>query len=189
PRLSTAEQVNEVEVRGWDPKRKQGIVGQARRGNGAPSIGVSQPGADIAKQAWGEAKIAVVDQFVRSPSNPDSPAPAKLHEMTGTFVEAEGVCDANPDVVPGRQVQIDGVGSRFGGTYYVTRVVHEWSKTDGMTTRFSASGRRDRGVWTLLEDATPRPSPMGLVIGVVTNNKDPDEMGRVKVKFPWLSDQ
>jgi uncharacterized protein involved in type VI secretion and phage assembly len=28
----------------------------------------------------------------------------------------------------------------------------------------------------------------GVVVGVVTNNQDPDEMGRVKVKFPWLSD-
>lgn len=28
----------------------------------------------------------------------------------------------------------------------------------------------------------------GVVIGVVTNNQDPDKMGRVKVKFPWLSD-
>jgi len=27
----------------------------------------------------------------------------------------------------------------------------------------------------------------GVVVGVVTNNKDPDGMGRVKVKFPWLS--
>lgn len=29
----------------------------------------------------------------------------------------------------------------------------------------------------------------GVVIGVVTNNKDPDKLGRVKVKFPWLSEQ
>lgn len=29
----------------------------------------------------------------------------------------------------------------------------------------------------------------GVVIGVVTNNKDPDGLGRVKVKLPWLSDQ
>jgi uncharacterized protein involved in type VI secretion and phage assembly len=28
----------------------------------------------------------------------------------------------------------------------------------------------------------------GAVVGVVTNNQDPDGMGRVKVKFPWLSD-
>jgi uncharacterized protein involved in type VI secretion and phage assembly len=28
----------------------------------------------------------------------------------------------------------------------------------------------------------------GAVVGVVTNNKDPDHLGRVKVKFPWLSE-
>jgi uncharacterized protein involved in type VI secretion and phage assembly len=29
----------------------------------------------------------------------------------------------------------------------------------------------------------------GVVVGIVTNNRDPDGHGRVKVKFPWLSDQ
>jgi len=28
----------------------------------------------------------------------------------------------------------------------------------------------------------------GVVVGIVTNNQDPDNMARVRVKFPWLSD-
>lgn len=29
----------------------------------------------------------------------------------------------------------------------------------------------------------------GVVTGIVTNNEDPDKLGRVKVKFPWLSEE
>lgn len=29
----------------------------------------------------------------------------------------------------------------------------------------------------------------GVAIGIVTNNKDPDGMGRVKLRFPWLSEE
>jgi uncharacterized protein involved in type VI secretion and phage assembly len=27
----------------------------------------------------------------------------------------------------------------------------------------------------------------GVVVGIVTNNQDPEELNRVRVKFPWLS--
>jgi phage protein D/phage baseplate assembly protein gpV len=187
-RLSTAEQVNEVEVRGWDHHQKIKVEGRATVGNGAPQIGITQSGSEVARSTWGEAKIAIVDQLVRSPSEAETLAQAALDELASSFVEAEGVCDGNPEVIPGKKVDIQGVGSRFNGQYYVTQVIHEWNKDQGLYTRFVISGRRDRGVWSLLEDLSTRPVSQGPAIGLVTNNKDPDGLGRVRVRFPWLSD-
>jgi uncharacterized protein involved in type VI secretion and phage assembly len=47
--------------------------------------------------------------------------------------------------------------------------------------------------WEVLLDTEARDAIasriQGVVVGIVTNNQDPDGIGRVKVKFPWLSDQ
>lgn len=44
-------------------------------------------------------------------------------------------------------------------------------------------------LFDLLAPNTDQPRISGVVTGVVTNNQDPDGLGRVKVRFPWLSEQ
>lgn len=38
-------------------------------------------------------------------------------------------------------------------------------------------------------DESPAGRIHGVVTGVVTNNQDPEKLGRVRVRFPWLSDE
>lgn len=41
----------------------------------------------------------------------------------------------------------------------------------------------------LVEDRSTDPKINGVVIGIVTNNNDPEDLGRIRVKFPWLSNE
>jgi uncharacterized protein involved in type VI secretion and phage assembly len=65
--------------------------------------------------------------------------------------------------------------------------VHTYTAGEGYQTHFSVSGLNPTSVLSLLTQGRERPASSHLVIGVVTDNKDPKGWGRVKVKYPWLT--
>ena len=186
PRMSLAEQVDEVNVKGWDPEKMQAIVGRASRGNLYPSIGESKNGAQFAS-SFGRGKSIVVDQPVIDQAEANTLAQARLNESSGAFVEAEGVALRRPDLTAGKVVELKALGKRFSGKYLISSATHTYS-ADGFSTHFSVRGARTG----LLSDEIAHMEPLdrwpGLVVAVVTNTDDPQAWGRVKVKFPWLAD-
>jgi hypothetical protein len=111
--------------------------------------------------------------------------------LASTIVEAEGMAYGNPGIQAGKKVVIKGVAEEFTGDWIVTSARHEFeNETGGYATWFEVSGRNDRTLLGLasLGTASARPALIGgNVIGVVTNNNDPEKMGRVKLGFPWLA--
>ena len=186
PRLSTMNQVDEVIVRGWDPQRKEEIVSRASESQIAPQVGVAESGAELAQRAFGvAAQLVVSDRPVANVDEANAMAQALCDEVGGDFIKARGVCLGNPGVKAGCMVTIQGIGMRFSGQYFITSATHVQDE-NGYETIFSISGRKPDTLSALLQPGGSK--GWGIAIGLVTNNRDPAGLGRVKVRFPWLSE-
>ena len=126
---------------------------------------------------------------IRDQLGADQLARAVADRQAERFIEAEGTCGGNPAIVAGASVKIDSIGKRFAGTYFVTAATHRFTAKDGYATQFIISGQTPSTLLRLLQPDGPVVSSPGVVIGIVTDNQDPDGWGRVKVKYPWLSDE
>ncbi len=195
PRTSASGQVSEVIVKGWDPKSKEKIEAKASKPSGIPKVGRSGHGGDIAKKAFGEAKMVVVDRPVHSNAEAQALAQSICDEIAGAFLEADGLCEANPSLKPGMTVQIKNIGNRFSGEYLVTSTIHTYTPAEGYQTQFVVSGKSSHNLLSLIGggasgNGMAKRSHLGgnVVVGVVTDNKDPEGLCRVKVKYPWLTE-
>ncbi len=185
-RASLAEQVDEVIVKGWDPSSMQPIVGRSSSGQLYPQIGDSKDGAQWAN-SFGQGKVVIVNQPVVSQPEADALAAARLDEISGAFIEAEGVAYRSPEIKAGQWVRIEALGPRFSGSYLVTSATHLFSP-EGLKTIFTVRGARTGLVTEQMTHQAPLDRWGGVVMGVVTNTADPQNWGRVKLKFPWMAD-
>ncbi len=192
PRFAVASQIDEVNVRGWDLKKKEAVVGKATSTDFAASETKLANGRDKAKSLW-SGKTLNITQTPETQSAADELAKAVIKRTSGSDMTAEGTALGNPGIVPGIKVKIESVGDRLSGNYYVTRVRHRMDMADGYRTDFWCG---DLGTGTMAslitDDARSLRSngvaPMGLTRAIVTNVTDDDGFGRVKVKFPTIDD-
>lgn len=92
----------------------------------------------------------------------------------------------------GTAVALNAVGAPFEGRYTVTTSRHVFDAVRGYETWITVSGQQERSVYGLTGGSPAAASGSrcaGLVSGTVTDTQDPEGSGRVKVRFPWLSDE
>lgn len=185
--VTSAEQVKEVEVRGWDVAQKKALVATAP----AKTVNAQLRGVDPAAlaKAFGNPTYVSTDVPYGTQAEVDTAAKAVADEIAAAFVRFEGEAVGNPKLRAGTAISVTGMGNPFDGKYIVTTARHRYDQGRGYSTSFSVTGRQERGLLGLTGSGRPAgQASLGVVVATVSDAKDPLQSGRVKLKFPWLSD-
>lgn len=141
PTLTVSQQVSKLTVRGWDPRTKQQIAFTATAENlpAGQNSADGESGPQAADSAAGGRQEVLVDAPVTSAEEAKELAIALLRERSYEFITATGRVAGLPELRPGDNLEIFGLGLRFSGTYFVKRVEHTLG-SNGFFTTFT--GRR-----------------------------------------------
>ncbi len=130
PNLTTANQVNEVTVRGWDPVNKVKIEHTAKRSD----LGQPEP-AKGADSSFKKKKEIIANKPITTTGEAQTLALETLRLIAQDMVKGSGSTVGLPDLRSGGVVEIDGLGERFSGRYFITGTAHTIGGS-GYTTQF-----------------------------------------------------
>jgi uncharacterized protein involved in type VI secretion and phage assembly len=184
PRVTATQQVQQVTLSTHDPTTKQAIDVTASTPQQVAQIGVDR--ATIAG-AFDGGEVHIATEPVKSQAEGNAVAQALLDKLANGYIAAEGVSDGNPSIKAGAAIQVTGLGNKYSGLYRVAAATHVLRGGATYETTFANSPAH-----TLLgsvgggrSNSVPH-FGSHLVVGIVTNNSDPESLGRVRVSYPAL---
>ncbi|MEL7223967.1 MAG: contractile injection system protein, VgrG/Pvc8 family, partial [Cyanobacteria bacterium J06576_12] len=146
-RVSSAEQVKSVEVRGWDYSRKELITETISKAKQVLTDTERGEGGKTSSSFNGKPAtptLVMVDQTVSQAKEAKALAQALYDELGGEFVQADARSEGEPKIRPGRVIKLKEMG-KYSGSYYVTETRHLYHERI-YTTEFSVRGLRGGGL-------------------------------------------
>jgi uncharacterized protein involved in type VI secretion and phage assembly len=184
--VSAAEQVGDVEVRGWDWTNKEPIV--VSRPAATTTIDNGSSPSRVAGTFPSTPMVSVGTPF-KEHDEVDYSARALSELVAASHTEVEGVARGSARLRAGTAVRLELTGEPFDGTYVLTSTTHCFDPLHGYTTAFVVSGRERRSLLQLTSASNGAADRVhGVVTALVEDVNDPDELCRVRLRFPWMDD-
>ena len=143
PNLTTANQVGEVVVRGWDPIRKEKIEYRASQAELATE-GLGRGVTPGVQKSFQDRKEVVATRVVESKAEARQLAIETLQRIAKGLVTATGSTVGLPKLRAGSVIEVGGLGERFSGRYFVTDTTHAIGDS-GYTTQFGCRREEVKG--------------------------------------------
>lgn len=125
PEANLATQVSAVEVYGWDPAKKEPIVGRAEAGEETGHDPRRQSGGQRVGQALFKKPVLQIRQPVFTQAEAKARARAILNDHAKKFLTGEAECIGLTDLRPDRNVTLENLGAPFSKTYYIQQTTHK----------------------------------------------------------------
>jgi phage protein D len=135
PEANLAAQVTRVEVYGWDPDKKDKILGVATAGEESGHDPRRKSAGEIMQSVLGATAVLQVRQPVFTEAEAKRRALAILNDHAKRFLTGEAECIGLPDIRPDRNITLSNLGDPFSKTYYIQQTVHKLDGS-GYRTRF-----------------------------------------------------
>lgn len=122
--LDTSRQVESVTVRAWDNVKKAPIVGTAKRAQSSTLGGSMRKIDALVEKAIAGREEVVVDVPVASESDAEALAKGYMDDIVQAMVSARGCSFGRADIRSGVILDLEGLGARYSGRYFVTASEH-----------------------------------------------------------------
>lgn len=142
PKLRISSQVSSVTVRGWNSRTKKKFEYKATAKDLPKTGGKGKTGPERVEKALNAKEDIVVDRPVQSQQEAKDLAIQLLTEAANQYLSGSGEAMGEPRIVPGVNLELTGLGTRFDGVYYVTKAEHAFGAS-GYTTSFDVERLRD----------------------------------------------
>jgi phage protein D len=185
---ASANRPDEVEVRGWDSNNQMAITGTKAM---AGMLSATGPLAEaITGRNWVNRPYVTSALPTQNEAECNQLAEAIMRRSLSSAVRAEGEGNELAVLRPGMALEVTDQSS-LQGTFLLTEVKHRWAPGGPVTTSFIAGDRSPADAGALSGATASRSVDTygGVLVGKVTNIKDEDKLGRVKVTFVGLTSQ